>query len=35
LNSVLTHYLAGTAKHHLDFGHCLLSLPDANGLPTL
>jgi len=28
-------YIAAANKHHLDFGHCLLRLPDANGQPTL
>ena len=28
-------YIAVAGKRHLDFGHCLLRLPDANGLPTL
>lgn len=28
-------YIADAGKRHLDFGHCLLRLPDANGLPTL
>ncbi len=32
---VPTHYLAAADKRHLDFGHCLLRLPDANGQPTL
>jgi DNA-binding transcriptional ArsR family regulator len=27
-------YIADTGKRHLDFGHCLLRLPDAKGLPT-
>jgi hypothetical protein len=29
------HYIAAADKRHLDSGHCLLRLPDANGLPTL
>jgi DNA-binding transcriptional ArsR family regulator len=28
-------YVADAGKRHLDFGHCLLRLPDANGQPTL
>ena len=28
-------YIAVAEKRHLDFGHCLLRLPDANGQPTL
>jgi DNA-binding transcriptional ArsR family regulator len=28
-------YIADAEKRHLDFGHCLLRLPDANGQPTL
>lgn len=28
-------YIADGGKRHLDFGHCLLRLPDANGQPTL
>ena len=28
-------YIAAADKRHLDFGHCLLRLPDANGQPTL
>jgi DNA-binding transcriptional ArsR family regulator len=28
-------FIADAGKRHLDFGHCLLRLPDANGLPTL
>jgi DNA-binding transcriptional ArsR family regulator len=28
-------YIADAGKRHLDFGHCLLRLPDANGQPTL
>ncbi len=28
-------YVADVSKRHLDFGHCLLRLPDANGQPTL
>ena len=27
--------VADAGKRHLDFGHCLLRLPDANGQPTL
>ena len=27
-------YIADAGKRHLDFGHCLLRLPDANGKPT-
>ncbi len=27
-------YIAAADKRHLDFGHCLLRLPDANGQPT-
>ena len=27
--------LPPSAKRHLDFGHCLLRLPDANGQPTM
>jgi hypothetical protein len=37
---MLTHeapaaYIAAADKRHLDFGHGLLRLPDANGQPTL
>ena len=28
-------YIADAGKRHLDYGHCLLRLPDANGQPTL
>ncbi len=28
-------YIAAADKRHLDFGHCLLRLPDANGQPAL
>jgi DNA-binding transcriptional ArsR family regulator len=28
-------YIADASKRHLDFGHCLLRLPDANGQPTM
>jgi DNA-binding transcriptional ArsR family regulator len=28
-------YIADAGKRHLDFGHCLLRLPDANGQPTM
>ena len=28
-------YIADAGKRHLDFGHCLLRLPDENGQPTL
>jgi len=28
-------YIADAGKRHLDFGHCLLRLPDENGLPTM
>ena len=28
-------YVADASKRHLDFGHCLLRLPDANGQPTM
>jgi hypothetical protein len=28
-------YVADAGKRHLDFGHCLLRLPDANGQPTM
>ena len=27
--------VADAGKRHLDYGHCLLRLPDANGQPTL
>jgi DNA-binding transcriptional ArsR family regulator len=35
LYQVPAHYIAAADKRHLDFGHCLLRLPDANGQPTL
>ena len=28
-------YIADAGKRHLDYGHCLLRLPDANGQPTM
>ncbi len=28
-------YVADAGKRHLDYGHCLLRLPDANGQPTM
>jgi DNA-binding transcriptional ArsR family regulator len=28
-------YIAAAGKRHLDFGHCLLRLPDGQGVPTL
>ena len=34
LYQVPAQYIAVAAKRHLDFGHCLLRLPDANGQPT-
>ncbi len=27
--------VADAGKRHLDYGHCLLRLPDANGQPTM
>ena len=35
LYQVPAHYIAVADKRHLDFGHCLLHLPDANGQPTM
>jgi DNA-binding transcriptional ArsR family regulator len=35
LYQVPAHYIADAGKRHLDFGHCLLRLPDAQGNPTL
>jgi DNA-binding transcriptional ArsR family regulator len=35
LYQVPKQYVAAADKRHLDFGHCLLRLPDANGQPTL
>lgn len=35
LYQVPAHYIANGDKRHLDFGHCLLRLPDENGQPTL
>jgi DNA-binding transcriptional ArsR family regulator len=35
LYQVPSHHIADAGKRHLDFGHCLLRLPDANGQPTL
>ena len=35
LYHVPAHYIAAADKRHLDFGHCLLRRPDANGQPTL
>jgi DNA-binding transcriptional ArsR family regulator len=35
LYQVPAQYIAAAEKRHLDFGHCLLRLPDENGLPTL
>ncbi len=35
LYQVPAHYIAAADKRHLDFGHCLLRLPDENGQPTL
>ena len=34
LYRVPVHYIADAGKRHLDFGHCRLRLPDANGKPT-
>ncbi len=35
LYQVPAHYIAAADKRHLDYGHCLLRLPDEKGLPTL
>jgi DNA-binding transcriptional ArsR family regulator len=35
LYQVPAQYIAAAEKRHLDFGHCLLRLPDENGLPTM
>ncbi|MDE3067094.1 MAG: hypothetical protein KGJ60_06025 [Verrucomicrobiota bacterium] len=35
LSQVPAHYIAGAEKRHLDFGHCLLRLPDEYGQPTM
>ena len=35
LYQVPAHYIAVAEKRHLDFGHCLLRLPDEKGLPAL
>jgi len=35
LQQVPKQYIADASKRHLDFGHCLLRLPDANGLPMM
>jgi DNA-binding transcriptional ArsR family regulator len=35
LYQVPAQYIAAADKRHLDFGHCLLRLPDEKGLPTL
>lgn len=34
LYQVPAQHIADAGKRHLDFGHCLLRLPDANGQPT-
>ena len=35
LYQIPARYVASREKRHVDFGHCLLRLPDANGQPTL
>lgn len=35
LYQIPAQYIAAVEKRHLDFGHCLLRLPDENGQPTL
>ena len=35
LYQVPAQFVAAADKRHLDYGHCLLRLPDANGQPTL
>jgi DNA-binding transcriptional ArsR family regulator len=35
LYQVPAQYIAAPEKRHLDFGHCLLRLPDENGQPTM
>jgi predicted transcriptional regulator len=35
LYQVPAQYIAAAEKRHLDFGHCLLRLPDEKGMPTL
>jgi DNA-binding transcriptional ArsR family regulator len=34
LYQVPAHYVLAADKRHLDYGHCLLRLPDAHGQPT-
>jgi DNA-binding transcriptional ArsR family regulator len=35
LYQVPAQYIAAAEKRHLDFGHCLLRLPDETGQPML
>jgi DNA-binding transcriptional ArsR family regulator len=35
LYQVPARFIASREKRHLDFGHCLLRLPDANGQPMM
>ena len=35
LYQIPAQYIVAAEKRHLDFGHCLLRLPDENGQPTL
>jgi DNA-binding transcriptional ArsR family regulator len=35
LYQVPAQYVVAADKRHLDYGHCLLRLPDENGRPTL
>jgi predicted transcriptional regulator len=35
LHQVPAAYIASVEKRHLDFGNCLLRLPDEKGMPTL
>ena len=35
LYQVPAQFIAVAEKRHLDFGHCLLRLPDEKGLPAL